>query len=235
MKEAAGHVAETLGNFEGDESMLRHRQVCLSGFDQLQDSTIEKIAEYGRQAQYDTDAVFQYSSIVILAGVQAEDIHYLHLMQMMDILAEDFEIEDPDDVVSLCLTLSVYDQHLDEKPGIPANIEDRTEYYRALLGVTIALEQVLDDDEVASRHRTISIDEDGDIVDGVPPVLYHNIINGPFRDSPILDGTELLHLVIDNADRTDELMTFITDRKETFWDAMDAYLKNHVSLGSGVL
>jgi hypothetical protein len=202
---------------------------CLDRFMSFSDDTLSLIASYGVNAEYAEDAVFEYSCMHLLVSARAEEADFMNTLAMSEFLSMEHEVLEPYESVVLCLPLKLYDKNIVQHTGADeSTLADRTPYYRALVGTTIALENALN-----SPHDEDATDdywEDGDD-DSTPPILYCDIAPDQrnLPSSPVIEDQKIIDLVIRNLDRNDEINDFIKERRVTDPDVINEYLTAHPS------
>jgi hypothetical protein len=167
-----------------------------------------------------------------LVQASGEEPQFVHLMGLLDVLSDEMEIIDTDEAVTRSLAMTVYDRHLDQRPEA---VGDRSEYYAMLVRATAALEDVWNEHAFELVVET----EGGSI--GLPPetpITYHEVLDTDTMRhyTPLIEDRAMLTLLLDNVDRGDEIVNFITERKTIDAGFIAEYLTgSHRSLAEGTL
>lgn len=228
---AAMAVAGTLAGFGGDiDEYVRQR--CYDTLVTFSDETLRAINAYWQDADSFEDAVFPYECINVLVQAGGKEQQFVHLMALEDVLSDEMGILDTDEAVARSAAMTVYDRHLDERPEASG---DRTEYYVMLAKATAVLEEVWDESDIEESDET---DDEGNPLGPESPITYHEVLDTDTLrySTPLIEDQAMLKLLLDNVDRGDEIVDFMTERSTFDASFVAAYLNNsHRSLAEGTI
>jgi hypothetical protein len=232
VNEAVGYIMGSIGENISHEVRAKVRRDCERTFSGFSIETLNAISEPARSD--DPDSIFVYNCLTALAeSPEAKERHVRHLLQMFGTLKDELGVDWTDDMVGLSLGLSFYDEYvLSIHPATQdLTTDERKPYYRALLAVTVEMQEM---------ERLNDVDRQRGLRDGIPdePPATNDVrvIAGDFNLSPIIDDPDMTDIVLGNLERLDDILQFIKDRHTADPALLSSYLNNpHPALAEGVL